>query len=279
MTCSVVIPAYNAAGTIVQAVRSALEQSVPPDEVVVACDGCTDETARLARDAGAQVVEIPKANGSVARNAGVRETSGELLFFLDADDWWSTEKVATHLQIWKDESPSFVIDRSTAVRPDGSEAGWMGGLARSGSAEWHEFLDYRSWASGSSFSVRRATYDVVGGFREDLNKFQDVDFWVRCAHECGAATTIAQSLTYYRLSESHTVSKTTAGMDENLSRLFSGWPFVSDEQRGAFASHAFLTAAEVTPWPQSVELFKKAHWPLSRRFFWKSLYQSLRRTA
>jgi glycosyltransferase involved in cell wall biosynthesis len=225
------------------------------------------------------VVELPKANGSVARNAGVRETSGDVLFFLDADDWWSMEKIATHLQTWAEKSTSFIIDRSIAVRPDGSEAGWMGGLARYGAAEWHEFLSYRAWASGSSFSVLRSNYERIGGFREDLNKFQDVDFWVRCAHACGPAFTLAQPLTYYRLSEAHTVSKTTTGMEGNLARLFEGWPFVTDEQRDSFASHAYLTAAEVTPWPQSVEMFKKAHWPLSRRFFWKSLYQSLRRTA
>jgi glycosyltransferase involved in cell wall biosynthesis len=279
MTRSVVIPAHNAAGTIVQAVRSALDQTVPTDEVVVACDGCTDDTASLAREAGARAIELPKANGSVARNAGVREAQGELLFFLDADDWWSREKVEAHTQVWSQESPSFVIDRSIAVRPDGSPAGWYGGLDRTGAAEWHEFLSYRAWASGSSFSVLRTTYDRIGGFREDLNKFQDVDFWVRCAHECGAAHALAQPLTYYRLSDAHTVSKTTTGIEQNLTALFSGWPFVTNEQRDAFASHAFLTAAEVTPWPQSVEMFKKAHWPLSRRFFWKSLYQSLRRSA
>ncbi len=155
----------------------------------------------------------------------------------------------------------------------------MGGLEREGDAEWTEFLSYRAWASGSSFSVSRTNFDAVGGFCEQLNKFQDVDFWVRCAHELGAAYTLLNSHTNYSVTAGPSVSKVTTQVEENLSRLFDGWPFATPEQRAAFSSHAYLTAAEVTPWPKSVDLFNKAHWPVSKPFFWKSLYQSLRRSA
>ncbi len=278
-SASVVIPAYNAEGTIVRAIKSALEQSVAPLEVVVGCDGCTDGTARLAREAGATVLELPKANGSVARNAAVRTARGDLLFFLDADDWWWNEKIESHLAVWEDEAPSFVIDRSLAVYPDERLVGWSGGLDRLGPATWTSFLSYRAWASGSSFSVPRKNFEAISGFREDLTKFQDVDFWIRCGHECGRAYTLQAPLTFYSISDQPTVSKSTDQVEENLERLFDGWPFVSSEQKAAFASHAYLTVAEVTPWPKSVDLFKKAHWPVSKSFFWKSLYQSLRRSA
>jgi glycosyltransferase involved in cell wall biosynthesis len=279
ITASVVIPAYNASGTIVRAVKSALEQSVAPCDVVVGCDGCSDDTGSLARGAGAKVLELPRANGSIARNAAAREARGEVLFFLDSDDFWKPGKIKAHLEVWSSQSPSFVIDRSTPVLPDGTQAHWTGGLDREGDADWTEFLSYRAWASGSSFSVSRKNFDAIGGFSERLNKFQDVDFWVRCAHECGQAHTLPASYTYYSVSERPSVSKVSTQVDENLSRLFEGWTFASEEQLSAFASHAYLTAAEVTPWPKSVSLFKKAHWPVSKRFFWKSLYQSLRRSA
>jgi glycosyltransferase involved in cell wall biosynthesis len=273
-----VIPAYNAEATIAQAVASALEQTHAPDEVIVACDGCTDKTAALARNQGAQVLELPKGNGSIARNQGVAASKGAILFFLDADDWWEREKIAAHLAIWQEKPHSFVIDRSTPWM--GKErAHWTGGLEERGEAAWQEFLCYRAWASGSSFSVSRENYDKVGGFSENLNKFQDVDFWVRCAHECGPAFSLGDSYTNYRLSSSPTVSKTTTNIEQNLDDLFKNWPFIDEEQKHAFASHAYLTAAEVTPWPRSVDLFKKAHWPVTKPFFWKSLYQSLRRSA
>lgn len=262
-----------------RAIESALSQSVAPLEVVVGCDGCTDGTASLARSAGAKVVEIPKANGSVARNAAMRECSGDVVFFLDADDWWSEGKVEAHMAVWEARAPSFVIDRSTPVTLSGDRAYWTGGLDREGPADWTEFLSHHAWASGSSFSVRRTTYDSVGGFNERLTKFQDVDFWVRCAHAAGPAYTLRASYTNYSISDLPTVSKSTAQVDENLARLFEGWPFASEEQRATFASHTYLTVAEVTPWPKSVELFKRAHWPLTKPFFWKCLYQSLRRSA
>lgn len=281
LAVSVVIPAHNAEATIAKAIESALDQTRRPDEIVVGCDGCTDGTAQRARDAGAQVVEIPKSNGSVARNRAVAASMGDVVFFLDADDWWGREKVASHLAVWDRESPSFVIDRSTPVLPDGATDYWRGGLDRDGTADWQEFLSHKSWASGSSFSVRRTSFDKIAGFNERLNKFQDVDFLVRCAQACGPARTMSASHTFYSVSHAPSVSKTTARVDENLSELFAGWPFANDEQKRAFASHAYLTVAEVIPFPASVQAFRKAGWPIGRRFFWKSLYQSInaRRSA
>ena len=280
-TVSVVIPAHNAEGTVAESVRSAFAQSVAPDEVFVVCDGCTDETRAVAEAAGATTLAIPRSNGSVARNAGARASQGSVLFFLDADDWWEPGKVEAHLTAWDERDVSFVIDRSTPWLSDGRRAYWTGGVADEGLVEWEGFLSHHAWASGSSFSTTRENFASVGGFNERLNKFQDVDFWVRCAERCGPAYALSASYTNYRLSDGPSVSKTTGFMEENLCTLFEGWPFASEDQRAAFASHAYLTAAEVTPWPDSVEYFKKAHWPVTKRFFWKCLYQSLhaRRTA
>jgi glycosyltransferase involved in cell wall biosynthesis len=275
-TVSVVIPAHNAADTIAQAIVSVREQTVRADETVVACDGCTDGTAQIAKDAGAVVVEIPKANGSVARNAGAKAAKGEVYFFLDADDWWEPEKIERHLAVWSGFSGSVVMDRSTPWNPDGSRSYWTGGLDHEGPLGWEAFLSHRAWPSGSGFSVLRECYHKVGGFNEGLNKFQDVDFWIRASHACGPIYTMRHSLTNYRLSCSPTVSKTTALLERNLQVLFEGWPFASEEQKAGFRSHSYLMAAEVTPWPASVAYFRKAHWPVGKRFFWKSLFHSLR---
>jgi len=273
---SVVIPAHNAEDTIAQAIVSVRGQTPAPDETVVACDGCTDKTAQTARDAGAKVVEIPRSNGSVARNAGARAAKGELLFFLDADDWWEPEKIERHLDVWSRFEGSVVMDRSTPWNPDGSRSYWTGGLDHEGPLSWGAFLSHKAWPSGSGFSVRKECYWSVAGFNEGLNKFQDVDFWVRASHACGDVYTMRDSLTNYRLSESGSVSRTTAFIEENLQVLFAGWPFATEEQKERFRSHAYLMAAEVTPWPASVAYFREAHWPVGRRFFWKSLLHSLR---
>ncbi|MCH7903658.1 MAG: glycosyltransferase family 2 protein [Armatimonadetes bacterium] len=272
---SVIIPAYNAESTVARAIRSAREQQPRMVEVIVACDGCTDRTLAVSEEEGAVVLDLPKANGSVARNQGARVAAGDLFFFLDADDWWEAGKVESHLAVHKEFDGSFVTDRSTPRKLDGSPAYWRGGKDFDGEVEWQTFLSHQAWAGGSSFSVTKENYWRVNGFNEKLQKFQDVDFWLRCAFECGPARTISKSYTNYRLSESG-VSRKTESIEQNLSDLFSGWPFVSSEQKRAFRSYAFLLAAEFTPWPDSVPYFRKAHWPVLQRYFWKCVIQSFR---
>ena len=87
---SVIIPAYNAAAFIDEALRSVLDQDYPNLEVIVIDDGSTDETAeRLAAYASqALCIHQPNSGGYVgaARNAGMARATGEYLAFLDADD-------------------------------------------------------------------------------------------------------------------------------------------------------------------------------------------------
>jgi glycosyltransferase involved in cell wall biosynthesis len=93
---SVVIPVYNGAAYIGQAIESALDQTLPPGEILVVDDGSTDSTAAVVRRYPAPVRHIPQAHrgSATARNLGVREAQGDLLALLDADDEWLPEKLA-----------------------------------------------------------------------------------------------------------------------------------------------------------------------------------------
>jgi glycosyltransferase involved in cell wall biosynthesis len=95
----VIIPAYNAARYVAAAIESALHQSVPPLEVVVVDDESSDGTAAVAAAVGAPVrcVRQPHAGAGPARNLGVRESRGEHLAFLDADDLWTADKLRLQL--------------------------------------------------------------------------------------------------------------------------------------------------------------------------------------
>jgi len=93
MRASVVIPCRNAERTVVDAVRSALEQTEPPVEVLVVDDASTDGSAAAARRAGARVIQNgSRRNAGGARNAGIDAARGDAFAFLDADavaprDW------------------------------------------------------------------------------------------------------------------------------------------------------------------------------------------------
>src|SRR5438094_1927496 len=97
---SAIITTYNYAQFIDGAIECALQQTRRPDEIVVVDDGSTDETAEIvARYSAEGVRYVYKENGGAgsARNRGIRETDGDLLAFLDADDRWALEK--TDLQL------------------------------------------------------------------------------------------------------------------------------------------------------------------------------------
>jgi glycosyltransferase involved in cell wall biosynthesis len=95
---SIVIPAYNAASTIVASVESCLSQSYPTHEVIVVDDGSTDGTAGLLEarfGLTIQLISLPENGGpAAARNAGIRAATGTHIAFQDADDVWHRSKLA-----------------------------------------------------------------------------------------------------------------------------------------------------------------------------------------
>lgn len=276
MRISVIIPAHNAAGYIHKGIESAWSQTVRPDEIIVGVDGSTDNTAEVARGLGAIALDLPKGNGAIARNRAAKAATGELLFFLDADDWWAPSKIERHLATWQDHpDASCVLDRTIATFADGSLAGWNGGRPEEGYADWRVFLSHRAWPSGSGFSVPAAKYWAIGGFNEELIRFQDVDFWVRLAAQEGPAFTMDEPLTHYLLLEG-SVSKSLGRIEENVQNMLRQWPFANAEERRRIRSLAYLIALRQSAWPEAAKLLAKTGFPLHNKFFWGSLRQSLK---
>ncbi|MCX6033075.1 MAG: glycosyltransferase family A protein [Chloroflexi bacterium] len=93
---SVIIPTFNRAGYLIEAIESVLAQSYRPIEIIVVDDGSTDGTAEeIVSHFGAAVRYAWQLNqgASVARNAGIALAQGDLLAFLDSDDLWEPEKL------------------------------------------------------------------------------------------------------------------------------------------------------------------------------------------
>lgn len=96
-TYSAVIPAYNAAATIGDAIGSILAQSLAPAEIIVVDDGSRDETAALACGMGKEIVVVRRENGGpgAATTDGVRRVKAPFVATLDADDLWLPHKIAS----------------------------------------------------------------------------------------------------------------------------------------------------------------------------------------
>ncbi|MGL5541341.1 MAG: glycosyltransferase family 2 protein [Erysipelotrichaceae bacterium] len=91
---SVVIPVYNGAKYLSEAIRSVKQQNYPVHELLVVDDGSSDASAAIAKALGASVIRTAHLGAASARNVGIRHATGDYLAFLDADDLWSYDKLS-----------------------------------------------------------------------------------------------------------------------------------------------------------------------------------------
>ena len=96
---SIIIPTYNHAHFISDAVNSCLEQTYPNIEIIVVDDGSTDNTQQVLEPYSSQIKYIYQKNAgpAAARNNGARASNGNYLLFLDSDDWLSSEQIALQI--------------------------------------------------------------------------------------------------------------------------------------------------------------------------------------
>ena len=99
---SVVIPVFNAAHTIEQAIESVRAQTFSDHEIIAVDDGSTDGSIEILRryDIAVKIVQQENRGPSAARNLGIANSTGEYVGFLDADDWWKPELLARMVRIW-----------------------------------------------------------------------------------------------------------------------------------------------------------------------------------
>ena len=120
MDVTVIIPVYNAAGTLEGTLRTVAAQTLQPAKIIIADDQSPDNSAQVALDLGIpnlEVVTLPKNGGcGAARNFGAQYAITELLAFLDADDEWE---------------PTFLEEVTRAMEEKGADFGSSGGLRSS----------------------------------------------------------------------------------------------------------------------------------------------------
>ncbi len=116
-TISVIIPTYNRAELVGEALESVFQQTHSRLEVIVVDDGSTDDTAEVLARFGNRVKTITLARSgiSTARNAGIDAATGEFIAFLDNDDLWVSEKIEKHLA-FAIGHPEFVLTYTDAVQ-------------------------------------------------------------------------------------------------------------------------------------------------------------------
>ncbi|MBS0154956.1 MAG: glycosyltransferase [Nitrospira sp.] len=172
MQLSIVIPAFNEARLIQQTLRSvatSVAAHTKPDftsEVIVVDNNSSDNTADLARQAGARVVFEPINQIGRARNAGATQATGDWLLFLDADSLLSPELLADILRML--ESGKYVGCGST-LRMD--DLPWWANLTLQ---LWTTTSVFCRWAAGALVVCRRDAFQAVGGFDQELYALDEI---------------------------------------------------------------------------------------------------------
>lgn len=177
--CSVVIPAYNAADFVVQAVQSALSQCPEVPQVIVVDDGSSDATAALVEKiAGVTLIRQENAGCPAARLAGLKHATGDFFVFLDADDELTPGAIAAHLAAM-DAAPQAAMVFGSNHRIDA--AGQRIATFRHDPFETADphHVAFAVTPAPSQCMYRRAAFEAVGGYDPALRLCEDSDLNIR----------------------------------------------------------------------------------------------------
>ena len=178
MKVTALIPAYNSADWIAEALDSVAAQTAPPDEVIVVDDGSTDGTAEHRRVARGDLLRPGRVGVSAARNLGVRAASGELIALLDSDDVWTPDKLEIQPAHMRTHPGAALHDHPLPPFP-GRRLG--GGHPRGRARRSPSRAGFPS-----TLVARREAFDVVGEFDESMPSGGDID-WFSRAVDLGVA--------------------------------------------------------------------------------------------
>jgi glycosyltransferase involved in cell wall biosynthesis len=172
-TVSAIIPVFNGEATIAAAIDSALAQEFSGDlEVIVVNDGSTDATSSVLDAYRGRVTVLDRVNGgpAAARNAGVLASHGEYVAFLDADDIWMPGKLEKTLAALDSDSGAAMVYTNALLMAAGGELlGTTYTPEDEKRAPAMEDMLSGLWNILPSTAVmKRATFDAIGGFREEF---------------------------------------------------------------------------------------------------------------
>jgi hypothetical protein len=187
---SVIIPTYNRARVVGDAIDSVVAQTCRDFEITVVDDGSTDDTRAVVEQYASghgkhvRYVRQENAGAPAARNTGIRLATGEYVAFLDSDDLYLPRRLEVGVSALEgdpDTGASYVDARTVEAKGDvlmNSRINRFGGVA----SGWIlPALLRGDLIQTNTITIRRAVLDAVGGFDEKLWSGQDTDLWWRIA--------------------------------------------------------------------------------------------------
>ena len=206
-----IIPTFNRGYCLAESIQSVLDQNFSDFELIVVDDGSTDNTAEVIEQfSGIHKIRIKKNRGvSFARNLAIKQARGEWIAFLDSDDLWERDKLATQMN-WVECNPDYHAVYTDEI--------WIRNGVRVNAMKKHRKYSgdiFRHClplciVSPSSVLLRNELLNKFGGFDESMPVCEDYDLWLR----------ISMSFPFHFIEEKLIVKR--GGHEDQLSRKFWG---------------------------------------------------------
>lgn len=181
---SVIIPTYNRAGMVKESIDSVLSQTYPNIELIVVDDGSTDDTREILATYGDQIVTVFQNNGGAgkARNAGLKIATGDLIAFLDSDDYYLPDKIRLEAE-YLDAHPDadVVLCGFRFVDEELNSSIIYNDFDVSNLVSQILWKDIGGLFPPNLPLFRREILEKVEGFDERLKMREEQDFWLRIA--------------------------------------------------------------------------------------------------
>jgi glycosyltransferase involved in cell wall biosynthesis len=227
---SVAIPCHNSASFVGDAIRSALEQSWKPIEIVVVDDASSDESLSVVSSFDEQVKVISLAvnkGAAFARNRAAEACSGDFILFLDADDLLGVDAVTEMVEVSLSHQGQIAACRFSYLVPD--DVTWKCVPARprrySNGDQLLAWLE-GNWSPPCALLWSREAYQSVGGWNESLTRNDDGDIAMRALSRGIRIVAAEGGEVFYRRHKGTRVSVSTTRKSE--SHLKSGVQVLTD---------------------------------------------------
>jgi glycosyltransferase involved in cell wall biosynthesis len=235
---SVIIPTYNRAWCLAEAVDSVLAQEFRGFELIVVDDGSIDETPKLLQGYGDSIRVLRQENRGVSagRNAGIAAARGELIAFLDSDDIWLKGKLARQVEFFNQHPEILICQTEELWVKNGRRVNPGRRHRKRGGMIFEPSLEL-CLVSPSAVMARRELFDRVGLFDERLPACEDYDLWLRVSRRFPVGL-IETPLIVKRGGHRDQLSRAW-GLDryriESIAKLISGGTLTADQRRAAAA--------------------------------------------
>lgn len=194
---TVIIPAFRAEKYIAEAIESALNQTLKPFEIIVVDDGSPDNLYGVAKAYEPEILLFKKVNEGISktRNFGLRKASGNLIAFLDADDYWPENHLKFLYKKMEQNVNTGIVFGWTKefISPELKE-NYMGKSPGS--------VPINAPAPGSSI-IRYDIFERVGYFDESLQAAEFIDWFDRAKRKGISSESINDTILYRRLHETN----------------------------------------------------------------------------